>query len=238
MILSHELQLIFLKPVKTAGTSFEIALSKYCGENDIITPISPEDEKIRKRLGFRCAQNYRKSIANIIVERKQADVVNILKAKWPRTFWNHMSAADIKNRISEKCWNDYTKISIIRNPFDRIVSDYFYSNKNMDKPFEKWLRENPQKLVINDKSYKINGECVIDFFIRFENFEQDIRNFERLNTNIKNIFDVFQQIRAKGSYRPKRNRYSASSMFDGLADMQHLVEVLCREDLERFGYSL
>ena len=48
MIISHKYKYIFLKTNKTAGTSIEIALSKHCDHNDIITPISAEDEAIRK----------------------------------------------------------------------------------------------------------------------------------------------------------------------------------------------
>jgi len=58
MIISHEHKFIFIKTNKTAGTSIEIALSKYCGSNDIITPISDEDEEIRRQLGYRGPQNY------------------------------------------------------------------------------------------------------------------------------------------------------------------------------------
>ena len=36
MIISHKLKLIYIKLYKVAGSSFEIALSKYCGEHDIV----------------------------------------------------------------------------------------------------------------------------------------------------------------------------------------------------------
>ena len=44
VIASHQHRFIFLKTRKTAGTSVEIALSKVCGPDDIITEISPEDQ--------------------------------------------------------------------------------------------------------------------------------------------------------------------------------------------------
>ena len=48
VIISHRHRFIFIKTGKTAGTSVEIALSKFCGPEDVITPISPEDEATRK----------------------------------------------------------------------------------------------------------------------------------------------------------------------------------------------
>ena len=47
MILSHKYKYIFIKSFKTASTSLEIALSRFCDKEDIITPIKNEDEIIR-----------------------------------------------------------------------------------------------------------------------------------------------------------------------------------------------
>lgn len=41
IIISHKHRFIFIKTRKTAGTSIEIFLSRFCGDNDIVTPISP-----------------------------------------------------------------------------------------------------------------------------------------------------------------------------------------------------
>ena len=57
MILSHEHKFIFLGTKKTAGTSIELALSELCGPDDVITPLTREDEA--RRAGRRGAQNWR-----------------------------------------------------------------------------------------------------------------------------------------------------------------------------------
>ena len=52
MIISHKYKFIFLKTTKTAGTSVEISLSRFCGDDDIITPIDFADEAIRQPVSY------------------------------------------------------------------------------------------------------------------------------------------------------------------------------------------
>ena len=58
MIFSKLHRFLFIKGRKVAGTSFEVALSKICGPDDILTPITPIDEQTRLSLQYRPAQNY------------------------------------------------------------------------------------------------------------------------------------------------------------------------------------
>ena len=44
MIISHTHKFIFIKTVKTAGTSIEGFLSQHCGPEDVLTPIFPPIE--------------------------------------------------------------------------------------------------------------------------------------------------------------------------------------------------
>jgi len=69
MIISHKHKLIFIKPIKVAGTSFELALRNYCGPEDIITMCTPEDERIsleRNKIHFQNENNGAKYFDHII----------------------------------------------------------------------------------------------------------------------------------------------------------------------------
>ncbi len=43
MIISHQHRFIFIKTIKTAGTSIEAYLSPLCGQEDVFTPIAPPE---------------------------------------------------------------------------------------------------------------------------------------------------------------------------------------------------
>ena len=64
-IISYSKNFIFVKTNKTAGTSLEIVLSKYCNDKDVIGQIG-NDEKIRSELGYRTAQNHKGKLSKKI----------------------------------------------------------------------------------------------------------------------------------------------------------------------------
>lgn len=49
MIVSHRHRFVFIKTLKTAGTSIEVFLSPHCGSGDIVTPILPHVEPHQPR---------------------------------------------------------------------------------------------------------------------------------------------------------------------------------------------
>ena len=122
MIVSHRHKFIFIKSRKTAGTSVEIALSRFCGDEDIVTPIRPETTEELEKMGFKGAQNYRLSPLQFTVH----DWRERLRGKRP-AFRDHLPAASIKKVLGDKVWNSYFKFSIERNPYDKAVSRYYWS---------------------------------------------------------------------------------------------------------------
>ncbi len=187
MIISHKLKLIFIKPKKVGGTSFEIALSKYCGDDDVITPISDDDESIRKELGYKGAQNYKISNFN-----KSAP--NFLES-W---FFNHMSANIIKSIIPKEIWEEYLKISIYRDPCEVLISHYFYDNPGI--PFKDYVART-ETLEENFNITHIENKCAIDYMIKYD----DLRYYiELLEDKIKTpgLYNTFARMDCKKGKRP------------------------------------
>lgn len=52
LLFCHTNIIFFLKTEKTAGTSIEITLSRFCGPHNIVTSVSLGDEDIRVRMGY------------------------------------------------------------------------------------------------------------------------------------------------------------------------------------------
>lgn len=104
MIISHKHKFIFTKPRKVASTSIEVALSKFCGPDDIITEnVSSKD----------------------IDEDSYSDY-----ARNQEGYFNHMRAGRIKQKVGKKVWEKYFVFTVVRNPWDMVVSRYFWNQKN------------------------------------------------------------------------------------------------------------
>ena len=109
MIVSHKHKFIFLKTNKTAGTSIEIALSRICGPDDIITPLNKEDKSDLTILG---PQNHLAPFWSY----KPRDIARFLIRKTPKkNFFNHMSAKSAKKILGDDIWNSYYKFCFEKN---------------------------------------------------------------------------------------------------------------------------
>ena len=239
MIYLKDQNIIFLKPRKVASTSFELALSKYCGKNDILTPLDQKDEKERKDNGFVTAQNYNYSISEIFHLAKREKLRFLMKKQYPRKFFNHITADLTKKRIGEQTWNRATKVSIVRNPFDQILS-YFYYARDVEKRkvgnFEAFCRNYPGALGSNNRHYFINDQMVIDHLIRFENFDEDIQCLEHTIPSLSGLLETFKCFNSKNNVRPKSS--SAKEYFKNIPDVVQAVNFFSSYEIKKFGYKL
>ena len=212
VIASHTHRFIFLKTRKTAGTSVEIALSKVCGPDDVITEISPEDEELRRAAGGRGPQNFE-------------------SPPLPRKAYNHMGAKATRELVGEQVWADYLTFAIERNPWDAVVSLYFWKYKDLPElpAFETYVNQIwIEQLSNNRRLYRIRGQMALDRVLRYENLDAELT-------------DVWHQLdlpgkpdlpRAKGNARPAghyRELYTDAS--------RARVADVFADTIEAFGYE-
>ncbi len=226
MIISHRHKYIYFKTRKTASTSLEIALSKYAGPEDVITDISPEDEKMRADLGYRGMQNFhlplrsydRKAWKELLLHRKT------------QKYTNHTPAKKIQRHVPPEIWNSYFKFTLERNPYDKAVSAYFWRTRDMDpKPsIREFLATVEKKRIANFEIYSIKGQVVADYVGRYETLAESIEEI-RLRIGLP---EPLQMPQAKSQFRSDTRSYRELLGPDERA----MVENLCREEIETFGY--
>ncbi len=197
MIVSHKHRFIFLKTHKTAGTSVEIALSRYCGRRDILTPISPEDEQLRSELGL-APQNHTFGLADYSLR----DWGRLLLKRRPRSglkFHNHMPARAVRRLLGARTWDRYFKFCFERNPWDKVISQFWFDNQGRPD-FDDFVRHG--ELWSDFDLYTIDGSVAVDYLGRYENLDEELR---ALCVRLDIPFDGWLP-RAKGGFRKDRRR--------------------------------
>ncbi len=202
MIISHKHKFIFIKAQKTAGTSLEIALSKYCGPQDIITPISGGD-LARKELGYPSAQNYHIPPSKFSLWER----IKILLGRKPKMFYNHISAAEIKRYVDADVWEGYYKFCFERNPWDKAVSFYYWRTRNeVTRPSVSAFFESTLGKLRNASLYMIGDRVAVDHVAKYENLEEELA-FLTTRLNLPEPLKM-PAFRAKGQHRVGKRHYS------------------------------
>ena len=218
MIVSHSHGFIFLKTRKTAGTSLEIGLSEYCGPDDIITPISPEDEETRQAAGFRGPQNH--------VFLRPLEI----GGKKKKAYANHDPAGVLAATLPKDVWRGYFKFTIERNPFDKAISRYWWQMRGNPRPppIGAFLERCEDYLLSSWPIYTIDDRLAVDHVMRFEDMASEL---ERLQTRLG--IGPIRMVRAKASYRRDSRPYREVLSPPDRA----IIERVCARELDHFGYA-
>jgi len=234
VIISHKYRFIFIKTSKTASTSIEIALSRFCGRDDIITRNSPDDEIIRQHLGYPGPQNHYLQFS----EYSAKDWLNLLLRGKRKRLTSHLGASRIKQFVGNEIWNSYYKFCFERNPWDRTVSLYYHflQDKKLNKmPGNESISafiESGYPLRLKKRGielYSINNEIVVDRVCLFENLENE------LQTVCNDILGMPEKIslpRAKGNHRKDLRHYR---QILNPSDTETLKKIFSRE-IDLFNY--
>ncbi|NER79781.1 MAG: sulfotransferase family protein [Leptolyngbya sp. SIO1D8] len=228
MIINHKYKFIFIKTRKTAGSSIEIALSKFCSHGDVITPIKGDnDDHIRQELGFIGPQNYYTSRCFYT----KRDWLGFLFKGQQKEFFQHATAEFVRDNIEPEIWNTYFKFCFERDPFDKAISRYYWSTRNAQhKPeMTDYLNSARVKFLSNWKTYTINDHLAVDFVGRYETLADDLAMIGK-TLGLPGELSLPQ---AKTGYRSNRKHYS--QVLDSQARTR--IELACAKEMQAFDYS-
>ena len=203
MIISNRHKFIFLKTQKTAGSSVELALSELCGPDDVITPMKCEENN--RQPHSRGPQNYEVPEAYHPPGARLLLRLGMKPRRVGLEYYQHMPASELQKRMNISDFENYKKVTIVRNAWDREVSLYFWATRRQDeKPsFERFVRRRvwrPEMKTFN--IYSIDGHSVADTVMRYETLAEDFASF----VGSLGLDHVPALPRAKGNFRTTAER--------------------------------
>jgi Sulfotransferase family len=189
VILSHQYRFIYIRCRKTASTSIELALSRICGPDDILSSmLRRSHEDLRRQLGSRGPQHDRNPDGTA-------------------RFYSHMSAAEVRVLVGERVWNSYYKWCVERNPWDKVVSHYYSRHRNpaTRPPLVTFLESGSAHRAVNFRLYTIGAEVTVDHIARYEELPAEL---DRIAALLNLPAGAMELPRANGGFRPERQHYS------------------------------
>lgn len=160
MIISHKYKFIFIKTLKTAGTSIEVDLNKVLGETDIVTEIYPPEEGC-------IPKNYMGYMSHMSAMR--------VKERVDPVVWNEYFKFCVEREPVDKVISHYCMLK--NSPF---LSQY-WRNLTFDGYMAK--REFP---VDTFRYTDENGELIVDKILKYEDLENEFEDVTReLGLNLK-----------------------------------------------------
>ena len=231
MIISFSNNFLLVKPRKTAGTSVELALSPFLQAGDVATPIEPDEEPDRQvKDGVFVGRPKRRGI-------RLRDHSPLWRAK--AVYGKQLDGLHI--------------ITIARNPWDRAVSQFFWSMRKTDirkqpkdvqrAAFAKYTRRygprtaldyvygrKRQRALSSHHLYSRAGVNQSDFVIFFERLQDDLD----LLAKGLNLSGSPRLANAKSGIRPNASR-SWQEYYD--QDLADFVAHHCAAEIRDYGYD-
>ena len=201
----------------------------------MISPVTPVDEIVRAKMGI-FPRNYLAAVhqTNQTAEWDEQNVTSMQgKVEIVRQFYNHCSAVLVRKAVGERIWNSYYKFCFERNPWERVISEYYFILKTKPElqgtlSLEKFVRE--KQFSPNYPLYMENGNLVVDRVCRFETLQEDLTQVcQHLNIPYDGWLPQTKVNKQNGSGNPKEKLSP---------ELENIVTGCCQPEIDLLGYSL
>ncbi len=193
MLVSHVCRFIYLKTIKTASTSVEMYFEPYC-----VDPAAWMGEEHERR---ELISDY-----GIVGARGAAQFT----PEHP-TWYNHMPASELAAQLPAKVWDTYTRFCVVRNPWDKVVSQFWYHQTPSDRAalargdfstarqaLTNWLKTG--RLPLDRSVYTLGDDLAVQHTIRYENLLPEV---EAMCRRLGIPWQPQRFGRYKSGYRPR-----------------------------------
>ena len=207
MIISKSHNFIFFKSLKTAGSSVEAALSKNCDDEDIYTGSSFKEEHFSNFYDPAPRNNWKDP--EVLVGE---DAFMYLKRHGCENLWNEgKKTLNLLNPIytshespkmlmdSGFSFENFKTVSVVRNPFDTLISYFWYSF-------------NASESILESKQTKSRREAALKSYLKPQNSD----SLEQLKMKINTFFNLPAVFG-----RDDRKDNPRQDVFDWFADWQN-----------------
>jgi hypothetical protein len=159
----------------------------------------------------------------------------------------HLLASQIREEVGDDIFKNFYKFTIVRNPWDKIVSQFMYMQKRRDlREFSGMKEDDSLKVYLSlilkkkhvqwEHQYKFflddNGEPLVDYIGRFEKFDNDVKQILKKRNLNKTMFGLRNR-KIPHYYKSKREHYRY--YFD--EESSEMVQEMYKKDIELLGYK-
>ncbi len=232
MIASRKHGFIFIKTMKTAGTSIELALSTVCGPDDILTPIGVEHDRLRADAGIE-PRNFSDTLEarylKALRKRNNKLMRPVLRELEASGFWAHAFPDAIKARVGRKFWKSAVKIASERHPYEKALSRAYHSYRKT-MPLADHLDQVvfEERLYVGHRHYIQDGKVIAGFFVRYNLLNED---FARLCNRLALPSLTLPMAR----YNAERDRTPAREVLS--PRQRAFIYEQCAPEFELFGWE-
>ena len=175
------------------------------------------------------------SDVGVIGRYSQPSHDNSKNKKQSNIWWAHMPVSAVKKQLGNNIFNNYFTFTIVRNPYDMVVSRYFFQKKTRawckDMSFKDWVKQLKKEKYTNYNLYSIDDKPVCDFYIRYETLKDDIETVLQKLGIID--YDLHDLPVLKGDIRDKNIHYR--EYYDN--ETKKIVEEIMKKEFDMFGYK-
>lgn len=202
MPINHSLEVIFIHIPKTGGTSIEYTLGMHGEKSDIgIVPYLDQTKNFQFIFGEGLQHLTASEIKRILSRMHFKDYTTGSNVK---RFLDRVFLLN-RNRDVNKLWNSYTSFSVVRNPYDRLVSYLAWRETKWNGSvclkkhrFSHFVRNELTEIEINKKRHLWpqhnfiyqDGNLQVNFILKFENLQNDFKSMmERIGLMGKELIE-------------------------------------------------